>query len=338
MPVPTTTLAAIERQPHLPFSHWEAQDYLPSFEFSVSPKIDYFQVFLFDTDLGNEADTLAALALTGTRSRAKPLRKATAGAKGVLVTVHDPSPAVIRRLDDALRSLGLREQSVLSELEVSLDFRPADGDPLKLGELNQWVRYFVLPGENIQKRYRCAGARGRRKTLPVSPLDYDIAESLVPHRDTFYMGHSEGKYVDPSLPHGGYLRSYIKIDEQTGSRRTPLPEDQWSARLEANVQMSKLEQLGLRRPGDLLGCKYRKFLSGYFRFCLPEIRRRPRHRAPSPLAMLVDRQLAKFEQHLLAIGVRATTDCRYIRQRRHKKANARITDTLGNLQRKYGRS
>jgi hypothetical protein len=114
-----------------------------------------------------------------------------------------------------------------------------------------------------------------------------------------------------------------------------LPEDQWSARIEANVCKSQLEVLGLRRPVDLLGFDYRKKLSGYFRFALPEIKRRPIHPAAGSLAELVDRQRTKYAQHQLAIGVRATTGCRHIRQRRFVKANTRIGDALGNLERRF---
>ena len=328
----------LKHRPH-DLSLWEAQNFLPAFEYEITPRIDFLKMLV--PKLPNGAVGKDGLrVMIGLGQNALTSRNSKTGK--LLLTVHDPSPADVANLIIFGRRFSLaRDQFWIEEFEVALDFRAIDRDPLKLPELIEWLRFFHDPKPGIQANHRAARTRGRfLKVGPDSPGAGYTLHELADLTETYYVGHRDTKYVDPNEPHVGFMRVYLKDTEQSGRNRIPLPTNQQAARIEINVPRHGLQQLGMVSPEDLRRFNFRKQLARFFRLQVPDAARRrrikPRPAKPSNVLELCDQVADQIQAEHEKIGVRAMkAKPKWFPLVANQIANERIGDALANLGRRY---
>jgi hypothetical protein len=319
---------------------------MPSFSFTITPGIDYIKVRV-SPELGFEGSKGLCKRLRkaiGLGKNAKvnlePNLKSPSGAD-ILLTIHDPSSKDLLELKKFEERHAQQSFDAFSliEVEIALDLRAEDREPLKLGELVQWSRYFCDPKAGIQKAYRAyhiQGSIGQNIVLYDGEGEGHLAAPIL---DTVYVGHSDERYVKPNVSHIGQIRSYLKYDEQRNAERVLLPVEHWAARVEVTVTKTGLKTLGLGTPSQLIGFNYRSKLMPYFRMSYPAGEPAARFQANTningPLRMLLRERLNQGILRRGRVGIRALSDLRSFLIKPHKRANERLGDALGNLQRKF---
>lgn len=192
------------------------------------------------------------------------------------VRIHDPHLHQVRECARRLKTkYGARSEPYVSEMEVSVDFRPSTPSDDGRGLMVAVMSRHLWPDRNVMSmaddRPRFVWDRSRmqtRRTLNVHPDDADAllntAGDLSPAFDaTYYLGQRVG---------GTMWRVMDKVvDEQHVGlgiwRDLPAPEKR--ARVEVRLDRLELKQLGIVSLDDLLGFNLASLQGQYFQFMLP---------------------------------------------------------------------
>lgn len=234
---------------------------------------------------------------------------------GTVLTVHDPSPSDIVKL--AARVAEAR----IVKLEVAVDARPksAANDTESSEALErlffQLVAGLAPSGPAVNKkpnRFMAWFDPRKRRPLPFNKRRPEVVT-------TIYWGHRD----DPAQ-----VKLYVKRTDQ----RKHLPWQRWVTRVEVTLAETGLAKHGLERLGDLIGFRYRKELSAYFRLGIGVDRRRTRKQRRVPVAAVLRSVRAKGDRKIwMKVGAPAFLRETGFSFRRHKHANAKVGDALARL-------
>lgn len=233
---------------------------------------------------------------------------------GTVLTLHDPSASDIAKLSARV------SEANLIKLEVSVDAKPKSAGTDKESNAALERLYYQLvaglapsgPAINKKRRFMAWFDPYRRKLEPFN---------LRPPRvvTTVYWGHRD----DPAQ-----VKLYVKRTD----RRKSLEWQQWVTRVEVTLAEAGLAKHGLRQLSDLVGFRYRKQLSPYFRLGTGVRRRRTRGERKIPVAAVLRAVREKGDKKTWTkLGAPAfLRETGFVLQR-NKQANGKVGDALARL-------
>lgn len=259
------------------------------------------------------------------------------GKNGYRITIHDLLPSDLELYKDQLHD------AEIIELETAIDFKPrssltkAEFD-LELELWRVWLIMHVHPWNayGIQQAHRLTRAKNGKDKTPVTEATFggiNHKERLAGYNQTFYLGHRDDKWADPSKPNSAYMKVYGKRFDQ----KNDLPFKKWSARIEVTLKESNCQFLNLKRLNDLRTFNYRKALGCYFRMIDLDKVKLPLINTTHPLIGIMRSFSEKFLSHVIAnVGAYALKYRKIVTYRdSHAIANERIGDALANLGKQF---
>jgi hypothetical protein len=237
-------------------------------------------------------------------------------------SIHDPSAADIRSV------LQVAGQLRMSELEVSVDVSCAPDVPAAARDeqLREVMTNIFARALSPDPRLITGGFRAAYDGFGPKPFNL-----VLPDADAqLLFGHKTDL---------AQVKAYYKKTDQ----RRRLESKDWVARVEVALRDEGLHRHRLVVLGDLLGFRYRKELSGYFRHVKDVTRRELRSSKLKPLhRVLVEHSDSRLKAEFARVGVGTTKpggkfDAASIRATRDRAVNERIGQALLRLERSLGR-
>ncbi len=259
------------------------------------------------------------------------------GKTGYRITIHDLLPSDLELYKDQLKD------AEIIELETAIDFKPRS--TLTKAEFDRelefwrfWLVMHVYPWDayGIQKSHRLTRAKNSKNKTSVTEATFGGVhhqERVPGYNQTFYLGHRDDKWADPSKPNSAYMKIYGKRFDQNDD----LTFKKWSARIEVTLKENSCQLLKLKRLSDLRTFNFRKALSGYFRMIDMDKVELPPAKTTHPLIGIMRSFSEKFLRHVITnVGAYALKYRKIVTYRdSHAIANERIGDALANLGKQF---